>query len=103
MAVELNAQNFDESIAQGACVVDFWAPWCGPCRMMAPILDRVSEEIGDRALVAKVNTDDEGALAARFSIQSIPALIYFKDGEPVKMMTGVQSQATVVKELEALM
>ncbi len=102
MAVELNAQNFDEKIAQGACVVDFWAPWCGPCRMMTPILERISDEMGDLALVAKVNTDEESALAAKYGIQSIPTLIYFKDGKPVKTVTGVQSQVTVVKELKAL-
>ena len=80
-------------------MVDFWAEWCGPCRMQLPILEEVSEEIGEKATVGKINVDHELELAQRFGVQSIPTLILFKDGEIVDKMVGVQAKETLVDKI----
>jgi thioredoxin 1 len=98
---ELNADNFDTAIASGIVLVDFWAPWCGPCKMQGPILDKVAEKIGDKAVIAKVNVDASPALAAKFGVRSIPTLILFKNGEKVKDFIGVQQEAALVEVLTA--
>jgi len=82
-------------------IIDFWAPWCGPCRMQGPILDQVSSQIGDRAIVTKVNVDEEPGLAAPFGVQAIPTLVILKGGKVVQRFTGVQQADTLVKALEA--
>ena len=97
MALDLNDATFDEAVKDGTVLVDFWAPWCGPCRMQAPILDEVAEKVGDAATIAKVNVDESPGVAARFGIRSIPSLIVFKDGQPVKQFVGVQ-QASVLAD-----
>ena len=86
----LSEQNFDDEInqAKGPVLVDFWAGWCAPCKIVAPSLEQVAEEMSGRATVAKVNVDDHGDLANRFGIRSIPTLIVFKDGKVVDQMIG---------------
>ena len=88
--VELNNNNFDEIIINSdtPVVVDFWAPWCGPCKMMAPTFSKVALNYPLRTLFVKVNTQDEQNLAARFNIQSIPTLIMFKNGKEVQRISG---------------
>jgi thioredoxin 1 len=98
---ELNADNFDAAIASGTVLVDFWAPWCGPCKMQGPILDKVADKIGDKAVIAKVNVDESPALAAKFGVRSIPTLILFKNGEKVKDFIGVQQEVALVEVLTA--
>ena len=99
MAKILGKDNFNDTIANGVTLVDFWAEWCGPCRMQLPILEEVSEEIGEKATVGKINVDHELELAQRFGVQSIPPLILFKDGEIVDKMVGVQAKETLVDKI----
>ncbi len=98
---ELTAENFAATIATGTVLVDFWAPWCGPCKMQTPILDKVADKIGDKAVIAKVNVDESPALAAQFGVRSIPTLILFKNGQKVRDFIGVQQEAALVEVLTA--
>ena len=94
--VELNDNNFDSQIQNGITLVDFWAPWCGPCRMQGPILDRVAMQTQGKATVAKVNVDNAPGVATTYGIQSIPTLIVFRNGEAVHRFVGVQSEAALL-------
>ncbi|QHI69979.1 thioredoxin [Tichowtungia aerotolerans] len=96
---ELNTDNFNDTISSGTVLVDFWAPWCGPCKMQTPILDKVAEAVGDKAVVAKVNVDENSSLAAEFGVRSIPTLLVFKDGKKVQDFVGVQQENTLVDAL----
>ena len=98
---DLTAADFANTTASGTVLVDFWAPWCGPCKMQGPILDKVAEKIGDKAVVAKVNVDESPALAAKFGVRSIPTLILFKNGQKVNDFIGVQQEAALVEVLTA--
>jgi catechol 2,3-dioxygenase len=102
--IEVNETSFEREILQSPrpVVVDFWAEWCGPCKMLAPALDEVAREQEGRAVVAKVNIDQSPALAQRFNIQSIPTLLYFRDGVLRDQSIGVVSKKTIVSKLAAL-
>jgi len=102
-AVELGTGDFDAAIQHGVTLVDFWAPWCGPCRMQAPVLDQVAERMGSRARIAKVNVDHAPDLAGRFQITGIPTLLLFKNGQVARQFVGVQSASTLVSALEAVL
>jgi thioredoxin 1 len=98
--------DFDTLVASepGVTLVDFWAPWCGPCRMMGPILDEIAVEHQDRGVrVMKVNTDQARETAARFEIRSIPTLIFFRDGEPQFEMVGLVSKPVLEREIDGLL
>jgi len=97
--IELTADNFNDSIASGTVLVDFWAPWCGPCKLQSPILEKVAEAVEGKAVVAKVNVDENAPLAAQFGVRSIPTLLLFKDGEKVQDFIGVQQEAALVEAL----
>jgi len=99
--VDLNGTNYDETLKSGVVLVDFWAPWCGPCKMMGPILEKVVEAVGDKAVISKVNVDEAPDLAARYGIRSIPTLILFKDGEAVQQYVGIQQAPALVSAIEA--
>jgi thioredoxin 1 len=97
--VALNSQSFDNAIAQGTTLVDFWAPWCGPCRMQLPILEELASAVGEGVTIGKVNVDECPDLAARFAVRSIPTLVLFKEGEPVKQFIGVQDKSTLLSSI----
>lgn len=91
--VNVTDQSFKSDVEEtGTVLVDFWAPWCGPCKMIAPILEELDQEIGDDVKIAKLNVDDNPETASRFGVMSIPTLILFKDGEPVDKVVGFQSK-----------
>ncbi len=92
LVINLNDDTFDQTIAEGVVLVDFWATWCPPCRIQNPILEELASEISDVAKITKVDVDDYGSIAARFSVRSIPTLILFSDGEVVERYVGVQQK-----------
>ena len=97
----LTDATFDGEIAAGSSIiVDFWAPWCGPCRMVGPVIDEIASEHGDKVTVGKVNVDENPAIAQKYGIMSIPTIILFKDGEPAKKVIGARSKADFLKEFE---
>jgi thioredoxin 1 len=102
--IEINQSNFETEVLKSnqPVLVDFWAEWCGPCKMLAPVLDEIAKEHADRIKVAKVNVDDNPALAERYDIQSIPTLLYFAKGEVRNQTIGVASKKKIVDNLEAL-
>ena len=97
----LTEENFESEIGSGVALVDFWATWCGPCRMLGPIIDEVAKEIGDDAVVAKVNVDEAQQLAAKYNVRSIPAMFVLKGGEVVNQFVGVQDKQTLVNALKS--
>ncbi|WP_379130492.1 thioredoxin [Paenibacillus sp. sgz500958] len=94
--VNVSDQSFNNDVAgEGTVVVDFWAPWCGPCKMLAPILEELSTELGDSVKIAKLNVDENPETASRFGVMSIPTLIFFKDGQPVDKVVGLNSKESL--------
>jgi thioredoxin 1 len=103
MAVAVTKENFNETVGQGVSLLDFWAPWCGPCKMQLPIVEELSEELKGSATIAKVNVDEQPELASQFGVMSIPTLILFKDGQPVDKMVGLQSKAALQSKIQGQM
>ena len=95
---KLNQNNFNNAIANGTTLVDFYADWCGPCRIVSPIVDEIAEERSD-ITVGKVNVDDENALAMKYGVMSIPTLIVFKDGKEAARIVGARPKADILAEL----
>ena len=101
--VTLTERNFAEMVAATPrMLVDFWAPWCGPCRAVAPVLEELAKTEAGRIVVAKVNVDEEPTLAQRYHVQAIPTLLFFKDGEIKDTMVGAPPKAELVRRINAL-
>ena len=100
--VEVTDANFDQLVlkSEQPVMVDFWAAWCGPCRTVGPIVEDLASTHADKVTVGKLNVDDNQATAAKFGIMSIPTLILFKDGKPVKKIIGVRSKGNLEREFE---
>ena len=104
MPIEVTDATFKTEVLEEnekVVIVDFWAPWCGPCQMMAPVLEDLAGEVKDFAKVAKLNVDENQATAGQYGIMSIPTLMIFKEGKPVKQLVGVQSKEALVEELKS--
>jgi len=100
---QLTDSTFDETIggATEPVLVDFWAEWCGPCKMIAPILDEIATEQAGKLTIAKLNVDDNPEISRRFDVMSIPTLILFKDGKPEKKLIGAKGKGQLLEELSA--
>ncbi len=101
--INLNEQSFNDAIksATGPVLVDFWAPWCGPCKAIAPLLEELATEFEGKAAITKVNVDENSAIAAKFNIRAIPTLLLFKGGEQVDQVVGMAGKEDLKKKLEA--
>ncbi len=98
----LTSANFDNEVktSDGPIVVDFWAEWCGPCRMVAPVLDKLSEEYAGRVRIGKVNVDEQSGLASKYGIQSIPTLLIFKGGKVVEQFVGATTRDVLARMID---
>ena len=105
MEIHLTDQNFADEVLnyKGVALVDFWAPWCGPCRMLGPVIEELAKEYSGKAKVCKVNTDEAAEVSTQYRIASIPTIIIFKDGKPAAQIIGLQSKAELQKQLDALL
>jgi len=100
--LELNDSTFDQTVSSSSVLlVDFWAPWCGPCRMIAPVIEEIGSELAGKVVVAKVNVDDAPAVAGAHRVTAIPTLMIFKNGILLERMTGMTSKAALLEKLQA--
>jgi len=99
----LNDSNYDEITASGVVVVDFYADWCGPCKMMAPVYEQAAADYEGRAVLAKVNVDESRDLAIKYKIMGVPTMIFFKDGEIADRATGVLDKGALYSKIDSLL
>ena len=105
MALELHADNFEESVLKSdkPVLVDFWAQWCGPCRMVGPLVDEIHGEYSETAVVGKVDVDSNQAIAQKYGVRNIPTILFFKNGEVADKVVGAVPKAKLAEKLDALM
>lgn len=103
--ININEASFEKVVLNSPVpvAVDFWAPWCGPCKMIAPVLDEIAKESGDRVRIAKVNIDDDPALMQRYGIRGVPTLLFFHGGELRDQIVGMAGKKVIVEKLEGLL
>ncbi len=99
--IEFTEDNFRSEIAEGVVLVDFWAPWCGPCKMQGPIIEALAEEMQGKAKIGKCNVDDARSVAAELGVHQIPTLMIFKDGELVERLIGLKSKEDLTDKIQA--
>lgn len=104
MALTLTEDNFESEVLKSTIpvLVDFWAPWCGPCRSMAPIIDDLAKEFDGKVKIGKVNVDENRNLAGNYGVMSIPTLIFFKDGRNAGQLVGYTAKSVLVKKIDSL-
>jgi len=95
--------EFEKTIREGVTLIDFWAPWCTPCRIQGPVISELADKYSGKVKVCKVNVDDHKKLAVRMKIRNIPNIILFKDGKPVKQIVGVKSKHSLIKAVDSLL
>ncbi|MBA2584877.1 MAG: thioredoxin [Chthoniobacterales bacterium] len=102
--VTIDESNFDNEVTRSTkpVLVDFWAEWCGPCKMIAPLLDEIAKEKGDAIKVAKINVDDNQSLSFKYNVRAIPTLLFFKNGQVCDQVTGMTSKKNLLDRIEAL-
>lgn len=105
MALEITTENFDETILKSdkPVMLDFWAEWCGPCRMVGPIVDELHVEYDGKAVIGKVNVDEQQAISTKYGIRNIPTILFFKNGEIVDKNVGVAPKSDLAKKIDALL
>jgi len=101
--IDLTNDNFEATTKEGVSLVDFWAPWCGPCRMIAPVIEELAEEFEGKANICKVNTDEQQELSTQFGVRSIPTIVFMKDGEIVETMVGASSKQAFADKINSLL
>lgn len=101
MSIKVTDQTFKSEVKEGYTFVDFWAPWCGPCKMLGPIIDELSDEFDGKIKIAKLNVDENPQTASAFNVMSIPTMILFKDGEPLEMIQGFHPKPLLKEYLES--
>ena len=100
MAKQISDENFNEEIKEGVTLVDFWAPWCGPCKMLEPVIEKLSEEYKGKINIVKLNTDENRETPEKYGIQGIPTMILFKDGQIEDRMVGAYPEAAIREVLD---
>jgi thioredoxin 1 len=105
MALEITSNNFEELVLKNdkPVLIDFWAEWCGPCRMVGPVIDELSNDYEGKAIVGKVNVDNEQEISSRFGIRNIPTILFFKNGEVVDKNVGLSPKKDLARKLDSLM
>ncbi len=103
--LEITAENFETQVLQAKTpvLVDFWASWCGPCRMLAPVIDELAQEFDGKLTVGKINVDEQGALAAQYGIMSIPSVFLFQNGQVIERLVGVRPKAELTELIQKVL
>lgn len=103
--LNITDQTFQKEVVEskGLVIVDFWAAWCGPCRMVSPVIDELAKEYAGKVKIVKVNVDENSQVVNQYSIMSLPSVVFFKDGQPFKTMVGAQAKESYKEEIEQLL